>query len=69
MGVCLCKDKVTDENSDDLSPYAAADSNREQLSVRVDKLVKETLGKTTSKATAHLTKADFYIFRRYCVDR
>lgn len=49
MGVCLCKDKVEDANSEDSSPYTinTADSLRcnrvERLSDRVDKLVKETL--------------------------
>lgn len=51
MGVCLCKDKVDDENSEDLSPYTNGNSdnlsrcglNRERLSDRVDELVKETL--------------------------
>jgi RING finger and SPRY domain-containing protein 1 len=52
MGVCLCKDKVDDDNSEDLSAYTnAADNltnvracNRvERLSDRVDELVKETL--------------------------
>lgn len=50
MGVCLCKDKVTDTNSEDSNPYTinTADNslrcNRvERLSDRVDKLVRETL--------------------------
>lgn len=52
MGVCLCKDKVDDDNSEDLSAYTnAADNltnvracNRvERLADRVDELVKETL--------------------------
>lgn len=51
MGVCLCKDKVDDETSEDSSPYtnATADNLRcnnrveTRLSDRVDQLVKETL--------------------------
>jgi hypothetical protein len=52
MGVCLCKDKVDDVNSEDSSPYTNTNSqsdglrcnNRvERLSDRVDQLVKETL--------------------------
>lgn len=49
MGVCLCKDKVEDGNSEDSNPYTinTADNLRcnriERLSDRVDQLVKETL--------------------------
>ena len=50
MGVCLCKDKVDDESSVDLSPYTNTTDNLsrcnnrvERLSDRVDELVKETL--------------------------
>lgn len=49
MGVCLCKDKVEDENSEDLSPYMSTTDNVsrcnriERLADRVDELVKETL--------------------------
>lgn len=48
MGVCLCKDKVDDANSEDLNPYTTTSDvsrcNRvERLSDRVDELVKETL--------------------------
>lgn len=46
MGVCLCKDKVDDANSEE-SPYINVDISRcnrtERLSDRVDELVKETL--------------------------
>lgn len=50
MGVCLCKDKVDDENSEDSSPYvnnaghnSLRCSRTERLSDRVDSLVSETL--------------------------
>lgn len=50
MGVCLCKDKVDDDNSEDLSPYtnnadnlSRCNNRVERLSDRVDELVKETL--------------------------
>lgn len=47
MGVCLCKDKVDDVNSEEENPYTTATDNRcnrvERLSDRVDELVKETL--------------------------
>jgi hypothetical protein len=47
MGVCLCKDKVDDDSSADLSPYTIPSSDHSLrcngLSERVDELVKETL--------------------------
>jgi hypothetical protein len=44
MGVCLCKDKVSDDNSEDQSPYTNTPDHRcNGLSERVDELVKETL--------------------------
>lgn len=49
MGVCLCKDKVDDDNSED-SPYtntldnsSRCNNRNEPLADRVDELVKETL--------------------------
>jgi len=48
MGVCLCKDKVSDDSSEDQSPYTTSDNLRcnnrvERLAERVDELVRETL--------------------------
>jgi RING finger and SPRY domain-containing protein 1 len=44
MGVCLCKDKVENESSEDLTYESNLRCNtNERLSERVDELVKETL--------------------------
>lgn len=43
MGVCLCKDNINEENSEDLSPYADNPNRCNDLEERVDSLVRETL--------------------------